>query len=50
MEPTDKGEQAAPRYCTDDRHNPDNPCIYDGCAACESECDPPPPARSEADA
>ncbi len=29
------------RICTDERHDPDNPCVYDGCAACEDECDPP---------
>lgn len=32
------------RTCTDARHSPDNPCAYDGCAACESECVPPKPA------
>lgn len=30
---------AAPRACTDPRH--DTPCVYDGCTACEEECEPP---------
>lgn len=27
------------RLCTDPRHG--TPCVYDGCRACEEECDPP---------
>lgn len=30
-----------PRLCTDPRHAPDNPCMYDGCQACHDECEPP---------
>ena len=32
------------RFCADERH--DAPCIYDGCAACEAECEPPACATS----
>lgn len=39
--PTMGAEHAPSRWCTDPRHDPDNPCVYDGCAACEAECRPP---------